>query len=129
MNIAVLVYGSPTSSRAHISALGFVRAALQAGHRITRVFFYHDAVNIGSSLIVTPQDETDVGDGWVDVARGHGVELCLCIAAALRRGVINAEEAARYERSAANLREPFVIVGLGQLAAAVIESDRVVTFP
>ncbi len=129
MNLAVLVYGSPASSRAHISALGFVRAALEGGHRITRVFFYHDAVTIGSNLIVTPQDETDVGGAWVDVAREHGVELCLCIAAALRRGVINGEEAQRYERGAANLREPFEIVGLGQLAAAIIESDRVVTFP
>jgi len=129
MNIAVLVYGSPTSSRAHISALGFVRAALLAGHKITRVFFYHDAVTVGNRQIVTPQDETDISEGWIEVARTHSVELCLCIAAALRRGILNTSEAERYERGIENLREPFEIVGLGQLAAAVIDADRVVTFP
>lgn len=128
MNIAIAVYGSPTTSCAHRNALGFARAALAAGHAIERVFFYHDAVLVGSALVVTPQDESDFGAQWAALAVRHDIELAVCVAAALRRGVLDATEANRYGRASDNLREPFVLVGLGQLAAAAIDADRVVTF-
>ncbi len=128
VKLAIIVYGSPTVSRSHSSALRFARAALTAGHEIVRVFFYHDAVVVGGSLNVVPQDEVDVGQAWADLARHGSVELCICISAALRRGVLDETEAERYERSAANVRAPFQIVGLGQLTAATIDADRVITF-
>ncbi|NJN52829.1 MAG: sulfurtransferase complex subunit TusD [Gammaproteobacteria bacterium] len=129
MKIAVVVYGSPTAGRSHQSALRFLRAAVEAGHAIVRVFFYHDAVLIGSALSVAPQDEADIGAEWESLARDSGIELCLCISAAIRRGILNESEAQRYERSAHVLRPAFEIAGLGQLAAAVIDADRVVVFP
>jgi tRNA 2-thiouridine synthesizing protein D len=129
LNIAVVVYGSPTASRAHTNAQRFVAAAVTAGHRVVRVFFYHEAVTVASGLVVTPQDEDDVGRVWADLAATHGIELNVCIAAALRRGVLDRNEAERYERSGPSLRAPFELVGLGQLAAAVIDADRTVTFP
>jgi tRNA 2-thiouridine synthesizing protein D len=129
MKLAVVVHGAPASSQAARSALRFVEAALAAGHDIHRVFFYHDAVQTANVLVVAPQDELDVGARWSEIATRHGVELGVCVAAALRRGIVDAGEAERYERPAANLRPPFVILGLGQLVEAALESDRVVTFP
>jgi tRNA 2-thiouridine synthesizing protein D len=52
----------------------------------------------------------------------------VCIAAALRRGVLNDEEAQRYARSAANLEGPWELSGLGQLHEAVQMADRLICF-
>ena len=65
---------------------------------------------------------------WATFATEHGIELAVCVAAALRRGVLGSEDAARYERAATNVSPPFQIVGLGQMVEAAITADRFVTF-
>ena len=54
--------------------------------------------------------------------------MVVCIAAALKRGILNQEEAERYEKPAHNLRDGFAISGLGQLVDAALMSDRLITF-
>ncbi len=92
------------------------------------MFFYHAGVNLANSLVVSPQGEPDIAADWARFAMENGIELAVCVAAALRRGVLSAEDADRYERIAANVKTPFQIVGLGQLIEAAIETDRFVTF-
>lgn len=101
---------------------------MRAGHELYRVFFYHEGVYHGSQLNVTPQDEIDRVQRWAELADQSGVELVLCVASALQRGVLDATEASRYERSAHNIHPAFVIAGLGQLVDAGIHSDRLLTF-
>ncbi len=98
------------------------------GHRIHRVFFYHDAVLTAAEGGVAPQDEQDVQAGWVRLQRSHGIELALCIANALKRGMLSDAERRRYDKPAATVHEAFTIVGLGQLVEAMSASDRFVTF-
>ncbi|MCZ6886947.1 MAG: sulfurtransferase complex subunit TusD [Gammaproteobacteria bacterium] len=128
MQISLLVQGAPNATDAPTSALGFARAAVVSGHAIRRVFFYNEGVHIANRFVVAPQDEVNVADEWVALASDHGIELVVCIAAALRRGIVDAEEAKRYALSGATLRDGFEIVGLGQMVEAMLESDRVVTF-
>lgn len=128
MIISVAVHGAPYASSAARTALGFVESALALGHRIHRVFFYHDAVLTAAEGGVAPQDERDVQAGWVRLQQSQGVELALCIANALKRGMLNEEERRRYGKPAATVRNAFAIVGLGQLVEAMVESDRFVTF-
>ena len=128
MIISVAVHGAPYASSAARTALGFVESALALGHRIHRVFFYHDAVLTAAEAGVAPQDEQDVQAGWVRLQQSQGVELALCIANALKRGMLNEEERRRYGKPAATVRNAFAIVGLGQLVEAMVESDRFVTF-
>jgi tRNA 2-thiouridine synthesizing protein D len=128
MNFAIVVHGDPASSAAPANALRFAVAVLAKGHRIERVFFYHDAVRIADSLAVTPQDEHDVALAWAEFGRRENVELAVCVASALRRGVLGETDAQRYQRASASLREPFQIVGLGQLVDAAINADRLITF-
>ena len=52
----------------------------------------------------------------------------LCVAAAQRRGIADADEAKRNGKDADNIAEGFRISGLGQLIEAGIQSDRLVTF-
>ncbi len=128
MKIGIAVHGAPYSSQASATALRFARAALAAGHTLPRVFFYHDGVHAASALTVPPQDEPSPQPGWAELAQNHGVELAVCIAAALKRGIVNDEERERYELAAASLHPAFTIVGLGQLVDAVCATDRFVTF-
>lgn len=128
MNFAIAIHGDAATSESPQVALRFARAALAKGHRIHRVFFYHSAVNLANALVVRPQGEPDPAGDWAQFAADHDVELAVCVAAALRRGVLGTEDADRYERACSNVKAPFQIVGLGQMIEAAIEADRFVTF-
>jgi tRNA 2-thiouridine synthesizing protein D len=106
----------------------FANAALAQGHEIVRLFFYQDGVHSASGNVVAPQDESDTAAQWRDFITTHRFDGVVCIAAALRRGVLNAEEAERYSRPAANLPAPWELSGLGQLHDAVQSADRLICF-
>jgi len=128
MNIAIAIHGDAATSESPRLALRFARAAVAKGHGIHRVFFYHGGVSLANSLIVQPQGDADPAAEWAAFASEHGIELAVCVAAALRRGVLGSEDAARYERAATNVSPPFQIVGLGQMVEAASTADRFVTF-
>lgn len=128
MRFALSVHGGPATFQASRSALNFARAVLAEGHEIQRVFFHAEGVHNGSALTVAPQDEEDPAAAWEALGRDHGVELMVCVASALRRGVLDADEARRYRRAHGNLRETFVIAGLGQLVDSALQADRLITF-
>ncbi|MFZ5755654.1 MAG: sulfurtransferase complex subunit TusD [Pseudomonadota bacterium] len=128
MRYALMILDAPHGGPAAQSALRFARAAVARGHRVTRVFFYGDGVLTGSQLACPPQDEPDLRTGWREFAAAHGTELVLCIAAALRRGVLDETERQRYEKSAAAIDPAFTLAGLGQLADAALGCDRLLTF-
>lgn len=128
MNLALLVTAAPHQENAW-QALAFARAALAAGHGISRVFFYGDGAAHGNALLLPPQDEVHVSREWAVLAASHGIELVVCIAAALKRGVMDPDTAEREERAAANLAPGYLISGLGQLTESMIEADRLVSFP
>ena len=58
----------------------------------------------------------------------HNLDAVVCIAAALRRGVLNGEEAQRYARASHNLEAPWELSGLGQLHEAAQDADRLICF-
>lgn len=128
MNIAIAIHGAPYSSQAAATALRFARAALAAGHRIHRVFFYHDGVHTASALAVPPQDEPSPQPGWLELAEAHDIELAVCIAASLKRGMVDDGERQRYELGGSSLHPAFAVVGLGQLIEAIGSSERFVSF-
>lgn len=128
MQFSLLVLGSPYSTQSSTSALRFAMAALNAGHTLHRVFFYHDGVTNGNSLITPPQDETNIPEQWQAIADNHRTELILCISSALKRGVLDKTEANRYSKLADNVHPQFEISGLGQLVDAAVASDRLITF-
>lgn len=127
MKFAIAVFSAahaPSSRR----ALLFTQAALAGGHEIVRVFFYQDGVYNASNNIVAPQDEQNIARQWRELVSTHQLDGVVCIAAALRRGVLNSEEATRYQRSAVNLDAPWALSGLGQLHDAAQAADRLICF-
>lgn len=128
MQFSILVNAPPYSASGALSAYRFACAVLAGGHRLYRVFFYHDGVLNANGLNQFAQDELDLQAQWADLAQRHHFELAVCIASALRRGVLDANEANRYDKPSSNLHAAFTIVGLGQLVDADLNSDRLVTF-
>ncbi len=127
MKFAIALF-SPPYSPASRRALRFAQAAIDGGHEIVRLFLYQDGVHSASSNVVSAQDEQDIAAQWRDFVQAQGLDAVVCIAAALRRGVLNAEEAQRYGRAGANLHEPWALSGLGQLHEAAQLADRLVCF-
>ena len=128
MKFGILVNQGPYTHQASDTAYHFVKAALGKGHQIHRVFFYHDGVNNGTRLTVPPQDDRNIVKRWSELAAQHQLDLVVCIAAAQRRGVMDAAEAKRNGKDADNIAPGFRISGLGQLIEAGIKSDRLVVF-
>ncbi len=128
MNYTIAIYGAPCSSQAPDTAYNFVQALLARGHGVYRLFFYMDGVQNASTLATPPQDEVNIPQRWAELIREHQLDAVVCVAAALRRGLLDEGEASRHEKPASNVTEPFTISGLGQLVEAGIESDRLITF-
>ena len=128
MKFAIMVSEGPYTHQATDSAYQFAKAAIAKGHEITRVFFYHDGVNNGTSVTVPPQDDRHIVNRWSEIATQHNIDLVICIAAAQRRGLLDENEAKRQGKDANNIAPGFRISGLGQLVEAGIQSDRLVVF-
>ncbi|WP_411752318.1 sulfurtransferase complex subunit TusD [Serratia sp. (in: enterobacteria)] len=128
LNYCLLVTGPAYGTQQASSAWQFAQALLAAGHRITSVFFYREGVLNANQLSSPASDEFDLVRAWVALAQQHGVELNVCVAAALRRGVTDEQEAAQLALAAANLQPGFTLSGLGSLAEAALSNDRLVQF-
>jgi tRNA 2-thiouridine synthesizing protein D len=128
MKFAIQVNEGPYTHQASDSAYHFTEAALNAGHEIVRVFFYHDGVNNGTRLSVPPQDDRNVCERWSALAQQHDLDMILCVAAAQRRGLLDEDEAKRAGKDSDNIAPGFEISGLGQLIDAGIQADRLIVF-
>ena len=117
MNFGLLINEGPYNHQAADTAYQFARAALAKGHRVQRVFFYNDGVNNATKLTEPPQDDRHIVNRWSKLAQESGVDLVVCVAAGLRRGLVED-----------NLAPGFRISGLGQLVESGIEADRLVVF-
>ena len=117
MKFGILVNEGPYTHQASDTAYQFTKAALEKGHKIHRVFFYHDGVNNSTRLTEPPQDDRHIVQRWQKLAVEHKIDLVVCVAAALRRGIKDD-----------NLAEGFRISGLGQLIESGIQADRLVVF-
>jgi tRNA 2-thiouridine synthesizing protein D len=128
MKFGILVNEGPYQHQASDTAFNFTKAALDKGHEIVRVFFYHDGVNNGTRLTTPPQDDRNIVNQWSDLAKEHELDLVVCVAAAQRRGIVDEDEAKRHGKNADNIAEGFHISGLGQLIEMGIKADRVMAF-
>ena len=128
MKLAVMINEGPYQHQSSDSAYQFTKAALDKGHEISRVFFYHDGVNNGTRYGVPPQDDRNITQLWSELSKKHNLDLVVCVAAAQRRGILDADEAKRHGKSGDNIADGFRISGLGQLIEAGIQADRLVVF-
>ena len=117
MKIGILVNEGPFTHQASDSAYQFAKAAIEKGHKVARVFFYNDGVFNANKLSEPQSDDRNLVALWSELGKAHDIDLVVCIAAALRRGI--KEEV---------LKDGFRISGLGQLVESGIDNDRLVVF-
>jgi tRNA 2-thiouridine synthesizing protein D len=128
MKFGILVNEGPYNHQASDTAYNFTKAALEGGHEIMRVFFYHDGVNNGTRLTTPPVDDRNIQKRWTDLAEKYKLDMVVCIAAAQRRGIVDKDEMKRQGKDADNLAPGFRISGLGQLIEVGIQADRMMSF-
>lgn len=128
MLYTLLVTGPAYGTQQASSALLFARALLTAGHQLESVFFYREGVLNANQLTAPASDEVDLVRAWQALRQEQGVMLNVCVAAALRRGVTDRQEAARLQLATSNLQPGFELSGLGALAEAALRCDRLVQF-
>ncbi|MHA6312878.1 sulfurtransferase complex subunit TusD [Pantoea sp. S-LA4] len=128
MRYTLLVTGPAYGTQQATSALLFAHALLAAGHQLESVFFYREGVLNANQLTAPASDEYDVVRAWQALHQQQGVALNICVAAALRRGVTDEQEAARLQLPASNLQPGFTLSGLGALAEAALGCERLVQF-
>lgn len=128
MRFAILVTGPAYGSQQASSALQFSQAVIEEGHTLESVFFYREGVHNANLLTSPASDEFDLVRAWQQLHQQHGVELHICVAAALRRGVTDAEQATQLGLPSYNLQPGFTLSGLGALAQASLTCDRMVQF-
>lgn len=112
----------------NLQALRYAQAVLALNHQIERVFFYHDAVYLASSLNCYPQDEYNLASLWQEWIATNNIPATACIASSLKRGIIDASEAKRYDKSSTNLHPSIELAGLGTWLEAVQNSDQHISF-
>jgi tRNA 2-thiouridine synthesizing protein D len=117
MKFAVQVVEGPYNNQASDTAYHFIKAALEKGHTIVRVFFYHNGVINATNMAEPPNDDRNIYKRWTELGKERGIDIVACIAASKRRGIKEGHTA-----------EGTRISGLGQLADMVIEADRTITF-
>ena len=117
MKIGILINEGPFTHQASDSAYRFTVAALAKGHEIYRVFFYKDGVNNANKLSEPQTDDRNLVSLWSELSQENDIDLVVCVAAALRRGIKDEI-----------VKEGFRISGLGQLVEAGIQADRLVVF-
>ena len=125
---SLLVLSSPVSGHSSRIAAAFAHSAIARGHSVHRVFFLDAATTTSSRNSVFPQDEVNPVLAWEALHEQHAVELVICISSALKFGMLDETEAARYERPSASITSAFTVSGLGQLVDACANSDRMITF-
>ncbi|WP_192807970.1 sulfurtransferase complex subunit TusD [Serratia sp. M24T3] len=128
LQYSILVTGAPYGTQQASAAYQFALALLARGHQLVSVFFYREGVLNGNQLSSPASDEFDLVRAWQQLSVAHQVNLNVCVAAALRRGVIDNVEAAQRQELEANLQEGFSLTGLGSLAEASLTCDRLVQF-
>jgi tRNA 2-thiouridine synthesizing protein D len=128
VKLTIQVNEGPYQHQSADTAYHFAKAALDKGHEIFRIFFYHDGVNNGTRLTTPPQDDRNIVKRWSELAEAHNIDMVLCVAAAQRRGIVDDGEAERNGKDATNMAPGFRISGLGQLVEGGIESDRLIVF-
>ncbi len=126
LRYTLILTHSPSQLESNLTAQTLVAEIIAAGDSVDRIFFYQDACFVGLESQVPGQGLETGFLGWQQLNEEYQVPLQICIANGLRRGVLNEAEAQRYQASP-TLHSSFTLVGLGELAEANQQSDRIIT--
>lgn len=121
LHYVMLVMGPAYGTQSASCAYQFAQSLLQTPHQLDTIFFYGDGVYNANQFTDPANDEFDLVRAWQALATQYNIKLAVCIAAAQRRGVIQADHDD-------NFAMHFQLTGLGELSEALSKCDRVIQF-
>jgi tRNA 2-thiouridine synthesizing protein D len=127
MIYTICIVNGPTS-QAPMTALKFAQAVLQKKHTINKVFFYMDGVYNTSKFIIGSEYHKNISQEWKTLIKQNNLTAIACVSAALKRGIIDSEEAKINDFSDFNLDDNYEISGITQWISAIVEADRHIVF-
>ncbi|HEF8773097.1 TPA: sulfurtransferase complex subunit TusD [Providencia stuartii] len=128
LTYCLLVTGPAYGTQQATSAYQFACALLKEGHRLKTLFFYSEGVANANELTSPANDEFNLVKAWQQLAETAGCEMHICVSAALRRGIVDDEQAKLLRLPSNNLGAGFTMSGLGSLAEAMMIADRTIRF-
>ncbi len=115
MRFAIVVTGPAYGTQQASSAFQFAQALIAEGHKLSSVFFLiREGVYNANQLTSPASDEFDLVRGWQQLNAQHGVALNICVAAALRRGVVDETEAGKMGLASSTFSRGFTLSGLAR---------------
>ncbi len=124
-SLVILVSAEPDSVMGR-HVLPFCLAALY-NYTLQRIFFYGAGVYHAQQRF-PPPDEMRPEIRWQPLVDA-GVDLVVCVSAALRRGVLDTEQALLLQQPGATLLPGFRLGGLAELAESYHIASRRLHFP
>lgn len=128
MKYSLLIYSDRADNGAS-AALSLAQAIIASGHSLYRLFFYRDGVMIANNgSRIRPAHEATLHRDWQLFIQNNNLDAVACVSAAVRRQLVSEEEAQSTTSTYEHVSPTFHVAGLGQLADALANSDRVVSF-
>lgn len=97
-------------------ALSMAQNLLADGNQINKIYFLFDGAYVANKLIDMPSDEYDLTRAWSAFALEHKINLHVCQASALRRGITKEI-----------LSPGFISGSIGELVESCLAADKVLT--
>ena len=123
MSSTLLLITAPPTSRFAFHALCLAQA-MHKKQQPFEVFFYQEAVTVAHAALWRSDDELNLTAAWQDL----GIELPVCVSAAIMRGITDEDNATRHQLNHCNLATGFKLVGLGTLAEAISQARHLIQF-
>lgn len=123
MKFSIVIGSDPFATQSGVTALQLCRAIIAANHQVYRIFFFQQGVLQANSYSRVEGSECDLHAEWQQLATTHKIDMVACVASALKRGILDQQEA---KQASSNLSNACVLGGLGQYIDAVLNSDRVI---
>ncbi|NVK57958.1 MAG: sulfurtransferase complex subunit TusD [Alteromonadaceae bacterium] len=127
-SISVLITSSPESPSRCLNALDFCHKILEQGAAINQIFFYQDGVYHANGLIDAGSDDLHFGARWSELSNRYAVPLLVCVGAATKRGIIDADQASQSGKANHSVFAPFKQVGLGEFFTRLHDAEKLVQF-
>nr|BET44682.1 MAG: sulfurtransferase complex subunit TusD [Candidatus Aschnera chinzeii] len=124
----IVVSGPVYGTQNACIAWKFADALITEGHILNSVFFHQDGVSNANAMIFPINDEFNLLAAWKNLKKKAKCQLNVCISSALRRGIINDDEAKSSKIFFATADSDFTFIGLVGLTKAMLICDRTVQF-
>jgi len=128
-----VVVTTPPSSYLTITAIDFIKGAIEAGIDVVGIFFYQDGVLNASANLSIPNDEFQTANEWQKLHTIHNMSLHVCISACEMRGLtdeidVDGNSPSGNNDQQSNINQYFTVSGLGELVELTSKSQRMVQF-